>query len=97
MKFSNENFQFLDTLNAALEAEPELDELNELHDSGEWVFEYRDGMLYQIGYFPSRDINDPIPVWTYQNGRRTVIGLPVNEFYESQFDFANFASADWFK
>lgn len=83
---------FLNAINAELEFESavphEFDD--ELHDGGEWVFEYRDGMLNQIGYFPLRAVNDPIPVWKYQNGKRAIVALPVKEWHNSIIDFANF-------
>ena len=96
---TDEAVKFLNALNSELEEQSntprEFDD--ELHDSGEWVFEYRDGNLHQIGYFPLRAVNDPIPVWTYKDGKTAVVAVDVKDWYESFFDFASFASVDWFK
>ena len=65
--------RFLNAINSELEEQSltprEFDD--ELRDSGELVFEYRDGNLHQIGYFPLRAVNDPIPIWAYnKDGHR---------------------------
>ena len=90
--------RFLNAINSELEEQSltprEFDD--ELRDSGELVFEYRDGNLHQIGYFPLRAVNDPIPIWAYnKDGHRGVVAIDTADWYDSLFDFANFASVDW--
>lgn len=99
MKFSDKHSQFLDALNSELEEQSAVTREfpDELHDTGEWIFEYRDGELRQIGYFPLRAVNDPIPVWTHEDGHVGIEAIDVKEWHEYFFDFANFASVDWFK
>lgn len=99
MKFSDKHSQFLDALNSELEEQSAVTREfpDELHDAGEWVFEYRNGDLRQIGYFPLRAVNDIIPVWTHEDGHVGVEAIAVAEWHESFFDFANFASVAWFK
>lgn len=96
---TEEAVKFLNALNSELEEQSntprEFDD--ELRDSGELVFEYRDGNLHQIGYFPLRAVGDPLPIWTYRDGHRAVVAIDVKDWYESLFDFASFASVDWFK
>ena len=96
---TEEAVKILNAINAEIEEQSltprEFDD--ELRDSGELVFEYRDGNLHQIGYFPLRAVNDPIPIWTYRDGHRAIVATDVKDWYESLFDFASFASVDWFK
>lgn len=97
---TEEAVKILNAINSELEEQSltprEFDD--ELRDSGELVFEYRDGNLHQIGYFPLRAVNDPIPIWAYnKDGHRGVVAIDTADWYNSLFDFANFASVDWFE
>ena len=96
---TEEAAKILNAINAEIEEQSltprEFDD--ELRDSGELVFEYRDGNLHQIGYFPLRAVGDPLPIWTYRDGHRGIVAIDVKDWYDSLFDFANFASVEWFK
>ena len=96
---TDEAVKILNAINSELEEQSHVPREfpDELHDAGEWVFEYREGNLCQIGYFPLRAVNDPIPVWTYKDGHSAVVAIDVRDWHDSLFDFANFASADWFE
>lgn len=96
---TDEAVKILNEINSELEEQSYVprESPDELHDGGEMVFEYRGGNLHQIGYFPLRAVNDPIPVWTYKDGHRGVVAIDTADWYESLFDFANFASVDWFE
>lgn len=97
---TEEAVKILNAINSELEEQSltprEFDD--ELRDSGELVFEYRDGNLHQIGYFPLRAVGDPIPILAYnKDGHRGVVAIDTADWYDSLFDFANFASVDWFE
>ena len=91
--------RFLNAINAELEEQSNVPREfpDELHDAGEICFEYREGNLHQIGYFPLRAVGDPLPIWTYRDGHRAVVAIDVKDWYESLFDFASFASVEWSK
>lgn len=92
--------KFLNAINSELEEQSNVPREfpDELHDAGEICFEYREGNLCQIGYFPGRAVNDPIPIWAYnKDGHRGVVAIDTADWYDSLFDFANFASVDWFE
>ena len=39
-----------------------------------------------------------IYIWAYnKDGHRGVVAIDTADWYDSLFDFANFASVDWFK
>lgn len=97
---TEEAVKILNAINSELEEQSHVPREfpDELHDCGAWVFDYRDGDLRQIGYFPFRDVGDKIPVWTYdKDGNRAVVAIDVEDWHDSLFDFANFASIDWFE
>ena len=96
---TDEAVKILNAINSELEEQSNVPREfpDELHDGGEMIFEYREGNLHQIGYFPLRAVGDPIPIWTYRDGHSAVVTIDVRDWHESLFDFANFASVEWSK